>query len=244
MIVRAAIFDVYGTLLRVGPPGADAGARWQRLFWDFFQSSPRLTQLGFTIACQKIVATRHATARAQGIPFPEILWPEVVSEALPEFASLESSEQDEFILRQIQTGHTTELFPGAAHALRELARQGCMLGIASNAQAYTLSELGAALATEDLGLDLFKPDLCFWSFAHGFSKPDPHVFRILTTRLAALGIAPNEAIMVGDRMDNDIEPARVYGWQTWELVSLPRGETGCAGDWRKLADWLDSSPPK
>ena len=58
---------------------------------------------------------------------------------------------------------------------------------------------------------MFDPELRFWSFENGFSKPDPHVFRILTARLEARGISPSETLMVGDRFDNDIEPARAHG---------------------------------
>jgi FMN phosphatase YigB (HAD superfamily) len=30
--IRAVIFDIYGTLLQVGAPPADADVRWQKLF--------------------------------------------------------------------------------------------------------------------------------------------------------------------------------------------------------------------
>jgi putative hydrolase of the HAD superfamily len=236
MNLRAVIFDVYGTLLRVGPPPADADARWQRLFHDAFGRAPHLTRLNFTVACQKVIVARHETARARGIPFPEILWPEIVAEVLPEFARLETAAQEDFLLRQIQTGHTTELFPEAAPALRELARRGTVLGIASNSQRYTLRELRDALKAHGLDLDLFERDLCFWSFEHGFSKPDPHVFRILTVRLEARGIRPAESLMVGDRPDHDLEPARAFGWQTWQLVAAKQNDR--SGSWRELLAWL------
>ena len=42
--------------------------------------------------------------------------------------------------------------------------------------------------------------------------------------------------MVGDRLDNDIAPARAEGWQTWQLVSTKRA--GAAGNWRDLTAWL------
>ena len=93
-----------------------------------------------------------------------------------------------------------------------------------------------ALAAHGLGLDLFDRDLCFWSFEHGFSKPDPHVFQILTARLAARGIRPAETLMVGDRLDNDIEPAQAHGWQTWQLG--PAAD----GDWAALARSVATDP--
>jgi FMN phosphatase YigB (HAD superfamily) len=107
--------------------------------------------------------------------------------------------------------------------------------LASNAQAYTLRELDAALDGSGLSRAIFEPDLCFFSFAHGFSKPDPHVFRLLTARLRARGIPPHETLMVGDRLDNDIAPARTQGWQTWQLKSPPEPGAGPGGDWAALA---------
>jgi putative hydrolase of the HAD superfamily len=125
-----------------------------------------------------------------------------------------------------------------ATALRWLKDRPSLLGIASNAQAYTLRELSEALATHALGMDLFESHLCFWSFQHGFSKPDPHVFQILTARLAARGIGSAEILMVGDRFDNDIEPARNHGWPTWHLGRL------ADGDWAGLRGRLLEVPPQ
>ena len=73
-------------------------------------------------------------------------------------------------------------------------------------------------------MDLFERDLCVLSFEHGFSKPDPHVFRILTARLLAGGIRPGETLMVGDRLDNDILPEAAQEWEEDDDEPLPQGE--------------------
>lgn len=224
---RAVIFDVYGTLLEVGPPPPDADARWERLCRELLQAEPRLSRLEVSVASSRVIARHHESARAQGIPWPEVHWPSVVAEVMPELAGLPRPVQDEFVRRHIQTGHTTWMTPGTVELLRWLRDREILLGIASNAQVYTLHELEAALAPQALGLELFARDLCFWSFEHGFSKPDPHVFQILTARLAARGVAAEEALMVGDRLDNDIEPARASGWQAWQ--ARPTHEGGWAG---------------
>ena len=44
--------------------------------------------------------------------------------------------------------------------------------------------------------------------------------------------------MVGDRLDNDLEPARAQGWQTWHLTNAPSGPG--AGSWADLERWLAS----
>jgi FMN phosphatase YigB (HAD superfamily) len=110
------------------------------------------------------------------------------------------------------------------------------MGIASNAQPYTLRELEGALLGRGLSLAVFTPELCFWSFEHGFSKPDPHVVRLLSARLRARGVRPDDTLMVGDRMDNDIEPARAQGWQTWKLAVAPQGPS--EGDWDGLRRFI------
>jgi putative hydrolase of the HAD superfamily len=185
-----------------------------------------------------VITWHHEAARARGIPWPEVHWPSVVTEIVPELAQLPRQDQDEFLFRQIQTGHTTRMTGETAATLRWLKERQCLVGIASNAQAYTLRELQEALVTHGLGMDLFERDLCFWSFEHGFSKPDPHVFQILTARLATRGIHPAEVLLVGDRLDNDIEPAKVHGWQTWRLG--PQAD----GDWAGLRETLRGPQPK
>jgi FMN phosphatase YigB (HAD superfamily) len=239
MSVQALIFDIYGTLLEVGPPPPDAEARWQSLFRDRLHTEPHLNRLEFSLASSKAIARHHAAARARAIPSPEVYWPSVVMEIVPELARLSRRDREEFLFRQIQIGHTTRMTSETAAALCWLKERPCRLGIASNAQAYTLRELEEALANHGLGLDLFDRDFCFWSFEHGFGKPDPHVFQILTTRLEARGIWPPAVLMVGDHPDNDIGPARAHGWQTWWLS--PQAAAGQGGGWPALLDCLSTS---
>lgn len=235
---RAVLFDIYGTVLQVGPPPSDADARWSSLFRDFFGKPPRLNRLDFSVACNQVVARQHTIARGRGIPFPEVLWPSIVAEVLPEFTRLPMAQQEEFVFRQMQIGRTLCLQTGAKEVLTFLHERRHLLGIASNSQAYTLRELREHLAPTGLSLDLFDRDLSFWSFAQGFSKPDPHVFQMLIARLEARGIAPGETLMVGDRLDNDIEPARAFAWQTWQLTAMPAANEPGQGTFAQLLAWL------
>jgi FMN phosphatase YigB (HAD superfamily) len=45
----------------------------------------------------------------------------------------------------------------------------------------------------------------------GLQKPGSAMF---TLALERAGCAPFEAVMVGDKLDNDIRPARLLGWKT------------------------------
>ena len=231
---RAVIVDVYATLLKVGPPPADAEALWNRLCEDMLGGRPALGHTEFFVRTSQVIAMRHAAARARGIPWPEIQWPSIVSDVLPDLARLPARKFDEFIFLQMQIGRSLRLVEHAGECLRQCHERGLVLGIASNSQAYTLRELDDALKGAGLNLSIFDPHLCIWSFQHGFSKPDPHIFQMITARLEARGIGPGETLMVGDRLDNDICPARAHGWQTWQLVPARQGDGKTSGDFRQL----------
>ena len=236
--IRAIVFDVYGTLLEVGAPAADADLQWQKLFEEMRGTPLPLNRTEFFVRASQVIGNRHAEARARGIQWPEIVWPSVVIEILPGLAQLSANQLDEFVFRQIQIGRALRFAEHAAACLRRMKELQVLLGIASNSQAYTLRELDTALQGAGLSLSMFDPHLCFWSFEHGFSKPDPHVFRILTARLEARGVRPSETLMVGDRLDNDIEPARAHGWQTWHFAPIKQARQ--SGNWRDLLAWLEA----
>ena len=42
--------------------------------------------------------------------------------------------------------------------------------------------------------------------------------------------------MVGDRLDNDIAPARAHGWQTWQMPVSTRQDP--SGGWEALQKQL------
>jgi len=236
MKIRAVIFDVYGTLMQVGPAPANADSQWQKLFLDTFGTPPIMGRLEFSVACNRAITMRHRNAHGRGIAKPEILWPMIVAEVLPGFAKLKPQEQEEFVYRQIQIGRTISPMPGMVQSLRWILNKRGLLGICSNAQAYTLRELDSTLQPGGLGFHVFDSDLIVFSFQHGFSKPDPHCYQILLTRLEARGIRPIQTLMVGDRLDNDIEPARAMGFHTWHLKS-PSPET-CGGGPDKFYEFL------
>jgi len=238
MMFQAVIFDVYRTIMRIRTAPGDAEPRWREACLILLPGAPRdLTLEGFNLACRAVVDRLQLQARACGIPCPEVFWPDVMGETVPGWEQLDAATQERFQIQHLGSQRLLDLMPGAAEVLQHLSRQSLPLGIASNAQPYTLTEFNDALSPAGLSMSLFSPDLVFWSWTHGFSKPDAHVFRILTFRLLARGIDPARVLMVGDRVDNDIVPARAFGWQTWHLREQGDGpEQG--GDWTALGQFL------
>ena len=101
---------------------------------------------------------------------------------------------------------------GAAVALRELRARGLPLGLVSNVA------LPGALYRERLAaFDLAGPFATFhFSSDDGSRKPAP---AMLLSALSALGVGPQEAVMVGDRKRSDVAAGRAAGTRTVWLRS-------------------------
>ncbi len=243
MKIRAVIFSVYGTLLHVGPPPVDAAARWRWLWENSLGRRPRLDLEAFNAEVRTVVERDAAQALACGIAHPEVYWPEVLNEVAPEFRSLPRDARRGFEVAQARLARTTALMAGSASVLRLLLTSGVVLGIAANAQPYTVRELDEALVAVGLGADIFQEDLAFWSYRHGFAKPDPHVFRLLAIRLKARAILPCEVLLVGNDPEMDLRPAHAFGWLTYQLRTGGGDPAIPGGEWHTLAGWLDGRLP-
>ena len=211
--VRAVIFDVYHTLLVAGPPPDNAAERWTEWWQKYLGDAPALSLAQFDEACRNVVAQDHARMKQEGARWPEVDWRSVAARAAEALSGLDREQLDAFLSGHAKLQRRTQAAPGAVAFLMQMRQRGILTGIASNAQHYTFGEMEAA----GIHGGGFARDLCFWSFEHGFSKPDPAVFAWLTARLEERGIRPEEILMIGDRIDNDISPARAAGWQTWHF---------------------------
>jgi HAD superfamily hydrolase (TIGR01549 family) len=60
--------------------------------------------------------------------------------------------------------------------------------------------------------------VCVASAEVGVEKPDPAIFDLA---LRQAECTPFEAVMIGDRLDNDIRPARILGWKTVRVLQGP-----------------------
>ncbi|HEV3450640.1 MAG TPA: HAD family hydrolase [Acidimicrobiia bacterium] len=105
-------------------------------------------------------------------------------------------------------GMWTRVIPGATAALRELNALGLGLAVVSNADGTVEEQLRADGICQVGAGDGVPVAAVLDSSVVGVSKPDPGIFRLA---LDALGVAPHEAVHVGDTPAADVEGARAAG---------------------------------
>lgn len=230
--LKAALFDIYGTLLISGTGDIGAAAGLPRD--DAFRSA--LGEVGLELAeaageeaarspsgvdiLVDTIEQFHEQLRRSGIEYPEVeirqVWRRVVQRLvdagrLPPRAARADCER--LAVAYEARVNPCWPMPRAGQCLARLRRLGLRLGIISNAQFYTLELLPLALgrSLDDLG---FEPDLQYYSFRCGHAKPSRTLFDRAVERLAGRGIEPGETLYVGNDMLNDILPAHEVGFCT------------------------------
>jgi HAD superfamily hydrolase (TIGR01509 family) len=116
-------------------------------------------------------------------------------------ATLAEQVSQDFRARAHSRPSPFELRPGIAEVLSGLRARGLRLGLAANQPQKTLPVLDA----HGIGHYFHHREV---SGTHGFHKPDPRLF---LRACEDIGVEPADTIMVGDRIDNDIAPARRLG---------------------------------
>ena len=96
-----------------------------------------------------------------------------------------------------------ELYPDTMECLRILKKK-YKLGIIAN------QIPGVEKRLDGMGIRRYF-DVIVSSAEEGVAKPDPRIFNIALTRADC---APEQAVMIGDRIDNDIVPAKQMGMKT------------------------------
>jgi HAD superfamily hydrolase (TIGR01662 family) len=125
--------------------------------------------------------------------------------------SLDEERQRRAEAGQAETFGESDLYPDARPALAALRDMGLWVGIAGN----QTSRAGEILRKMDLPADMIAT-----SDDWGVSKPDPGFFRALADMAPC---APGDLVYVGDRIDNDLMPAKAVGMRT---VFIRRGPWG------------------
>jgi 8-oxo-dGTP diphosphatase/putative hydrolase of the HAD superfamily len=104
--------------------------------------------------------------------------------------------------------HSLErLYPGVPDLLSGLAKS-FRLGLIANQSAGTAGRLGELGIREAFSLIVSSTEV-------GLAKPDERIFALAESMADC---RPEAATMVGDRLDNDIAPAKLRGWQTVRVL--------------------------
>jgi len=192
-VLRAVLFDVDFTLFRPGPELGPEGYRrvGERHGLDL---DPDRYAVARAAAIEELQANRALVHDEEvWIVFTE----EIVLGMGGDPAGARSCAVD--MVREWERHENFALYEDALPVLEELRRHGLQIGLVSNGQ-RDLEEFAA-----HHGLDV---DAIVGSRSHGRIKPHPSIF---VAALRALGVPPDEAAMVGDSYEDDIEGARALG---------------------------------
>lgn len=216
-MIKAVTLDFWGTLMLDGP-GSDERYTRQRL-----TSIERLlAEAGMKVPRQNLERAYDAAGRrigriwqtCQDVPVRE----HVISllEAVdPELLT----RLDSTVLASLIDAYSSPALvvppvadDGAGPALAALVARGLKLGIVSN----IMRTPGAVLRKLLDRAGLLAPfTVLTFSDECGVRKPDPEIFRLTLERL---GVAPEEAVHVGDDLVLDVEGARAAGMRVIQIV--------------------------
>jgi HAD superfamily hydrolase (TIGR01549 family) len=142
---------------------------------------------------------------------------------------LEAARRERAAQNDFDLFTAADLYPDAVRCLRALRERGYVIGIAGNQPAEAEEIL------KGLGLAI---DIVTSSTSLGAEKPSPAFFEKLAK---AADAAVSEIAYVGDRLDNDVLPARDIGMVSVFLQRGPWGHVHAKRAEAQLADlWLTS----
>ena len=205
---RAVFFDLVGTLIRSTQPiGEQYAARARR--HGASGANSELMSLAFRRAMQAAppMAFPHL-ATLDGIAAAERSWWRAVVGAVVAECGLETAlagERFERFFADLYDHFTTakawETYPDACSTLDRLRGQNLIVGLITNYDTRVYPVLAA------LGLSGRLDSITIPALA-GAAKPDPAIF---THALSQHGLAPSQAIYVGDEREDDYEGAESAG---------------------------------
>lgn len=172
--------------------------------WVFFD-------LGSTLIDETAADTRRIREMIAGTDVTEQAYREKRLEMIRNGRNGDLSAMEFFALTKTPWHSEDEVpFPDAASTLKELKRRAYRLGVIANQNVGTVQRL------KNWNL-LQYFDVIAASAELGMAKPDPAIFEWALKQACCKA---QNAVMVGDRMDNDIAPANRLGMHT---VRLKRG---------------------
>jgi putative hydrolase of the HAD superfamily len=193
-VLRAVVFDVDFTLAR---PGPDLGPEGYRRLGERYGLS--LDPSRYDEARRAAFATLK---RHPELDHDEEIWVLFTQRIIEGMGGVGETYAAALEMEGAWShAHHFELYDDALPALAELRQHGLRIGLLSN----SARDLDAFVSHHAL-----TADAVLTSVLHGKTKPHETIFRRM---LELLDVEPEEAVMVGDTLEDDIEGARAVGMQ-------------------------------
>jgi hypothetical protein len=238
--VRAVLWNVYGTLLAIS--GGDLVFEHPQPFvmsvaldktlqefkmWPSMSRKPGQPS-EYLSQIYDLVLIEQRTVPSGPEKFPEVvsdrLWEAIIKKLLQKdykwdagfFGSLnEFSRKVAYFFHASLQG--TACYPGAADALRHVAKKGLIQGLLADGQCFTVVQLQRGLSRQDPNFSLeglVDPGLRTLSYEVRGRKPSERLFRHALSALARHNLEPGQVLHVGSRVQQDLAPARRLGMRT------------------------------
>lgn len=244
--LRAALFDVYGTLIASGvgdislsqENARDTGVR-EALQACGFTVREEWADAAFGRQLVNQIRAHQQTRRDDGVEYPEVDIRAVWRDLVEDWRRAEVIEGGRADIETLAVEYEARVnpawpMPGLDETLAALRGQGVVLGIVSNAQFFTplLFEAFLEIPLKKLG---FASELCVWSYELLEGKPSTRLYEQAAQRLYDIHqISPQEAVFIGNDIRNDIWPAAQVGFKTalfagdQRSLRLREGEPDCS----------------
>ncbi|HEY6928144.1 MAG TPA: HAD-IA family hydrolase [Thermoanaerobaculia bacterium] len=200
-MIRAVFFDAGATLVFPNPPVQHVYAR------EFSADGCAFSDEALARALEsawKAIRSQGKTDRYGGVRGETEFWKSVLNRVR---AALDGGtvSDDAFarLASHFRSARSWAIFDDVGPTLERLRQRGLLTGVVSNWDSHLPRLL------EDLGLSRHF-DAVVVSAIEEIGKPDPEIFRRACARV---GVAPAEALHVGDSLIEDFEGARAAGLQ-------------------------------
>jgi len=221
-MIKAVIFDVYGTLIR---SKANDLSREPKNRESQIKAMKKLKQkYNFSVSAEKLheaffdeIKKELLQKQKEGIDFSEVIIEDIWKKVF-ESLNLEKVDFVQFALEYHNLCCECSLFLNIKEMSLSLKEKGIHLGIVSNAQFYTKPDLVHLLGIEGMD-EIFDKKLVFLSFELGYAKPGQKMFDLLKKELAIKKIKPEETLYIGNDLFEDVVGARKAGFKTGLVVN-------------------------
>ena len=192
-MVKAVVFDFYGTLAET----RDWGPSWEELIAEMgYVLDPDVQDRWWNDGIDGIEHDEHSRSRDH-----YVAWQQARVRGMLDECGVPACDQDILIarVREISGHRRIDAYEEVAEVLAELRNSGLALAICSNWDWDLLEALGSAGIADAV-------DVTVSSAWVGARKPHPRIFRHTVEQL---GVAPEDALFVGDTWSCDVDgPAR------------------------------------